>query len=219
MIIYCIENLINGKRYVGQYSKCNSNEEFQKSRCWGHGKLIIKAIKKYGKNNFKKWAILHCDNNKKDFYEILWIKKLDSKVPNGYNLSDGGEGTKDLSGMINKKRSLSLKNFYKLNIHHLKGKKLSIEHRNNIKMSLIDHKCSKKTKQLIKESNFGQIRSEITCKNISEGVKKVWAKRKSLNTKLKYNLICEFCKQNFVGTSGNQKKCLNCMQITGRVNK
>lgn len=28
-----------------------------------------------------------------DFYEALWIKKFNTKIPYGYNMTDGGEGT------------------------------------------------------------------------------------------------------------------------------
>ena len=47
MIVYLITNLINGKRYIGMDSKNNP-------QYLGSGTLILKAIKKYGKENFKK---------------------------------------------------------------------------------------------------------------------------------------------------------------------
>jgi hypothetical protein len=83
---------MNGKKYIGKYIKCNSNEEFQQSNYWGSGIYIARAIKKYGIENFKKWVILHCDNKDDCFYEKLWIKKLNTLTPNGYNISKGGDG-------------------------------------------------------------------------------------------------------------------------------
>lgn len=47
MVIYKTTNLINGKIYIGQDSKDRPNY-------YGSGKLIHRAIKKYGKENFKK---------------------------------------------------------------------------------------------------------------------------------------------------------------------
>ena len=47
MVIYCTTNLINGKKYIG--SDTNNNPYYL-----GSGVSIIKAIKKYGRNNFKK---------------------------------------------------------------------------------------------------------------------------------------------------------------------
>ena len=86
MIIYKTTNLINGKIYVGQDSKNNPNY-------LGSGKYINKSINKYSKENFKKEILCEC-NSKEELNEkeIYWIKELNSKVPNGYNLTDGGEG-------------------------------------------------------------------------------------------------------------------------------
>jgi hypothetical protein len=98
MIIYCIENLVNGKKYIGQSIQYNSEEDFQKSKYWGGGIVIAKAIEKYGKENFKKWIMIKdIPYTVKGFdelnrYEKLWIKKLNTKSPNGYNLNDGGQG-------------------------------------------------------------------------------------------------------------------------------
>jgi hypothetical protein len=50
MIIYCITNLINGKKYIG--SDSNNNPKYM-----GGGTYLKKAIKKYGKENFKKEII------------------------------------------------------------------------------------------------------------------------------------------------------------------
>jgi hypothetical protein len=51
------------------------------------------AIKKYGKENFKKEIIDTADDiielNEKEKY---WIEKLNSIVPNGYNIASGGDG-------------------------------------------------------------------------------------------------------------------------------
>ena len=51
MVIYKTTNLINGKIYIGK-NKGNNN--------WylGSGKLLIYAIKKYGKYTVKQWESL-----------------------------------------------------------------------------------------------------------------------------------------------------------------
>ena len=47
MVIYKTTNLINGKIYIGQDSKNNP-------KYLGSGVIFLKAIKKYGKENFVK---------------------------------------------------------------------------------------------------------------------------------------------------------------------
>jgi len=58
MVIYCVENLVNGKRYVGQYSKVNSDEDFQKSKYFGSGKYLKRAQEKYGLEKFRRWVLI-----------------------------------------------------------------------------------------------------------------------------------------------------------------
>jgi group I intron endonuclease len=82
MIIYMTKNLINGKSYVGQQS---TNDEMY----LGSGKILKRAIVKYGVENFKKEIIEECltreELNKR---EIYWIKKLNPE----YNIHPGGYG-------------------------------------------------------------------------------------------------------------------------------
>ena len=91
MIIYKTTNLINGKIYVGQDSHNNPNY-------LGSGLLLKKAVKKYGRKNFKKDTLCECETkeelNKK---EVYWIMKLNSiNLDVGYNIAQGkNSGTYD----------------------------------------------------------------------------------------------------------------------------
>lgn len=88
--IYKITNLINNKVYVGQ-RKTNNNP--YEDNYFGSGKILLIAIKKYGKTNFKKEIIKFCDDWKSlNKCEIFWINKLNSIEPDGYNLCKGGLG-------------------------------------------------------------------------------------------------------------------------------
>lgn len=85
--IYKITNLVNGKVYIGQhkdYSKIVDNY-------LGSGSIIKSAIKKYGKENFEKKILEYCTNDNVNDREIYWIKKYNSLVPNGYNITKGGD--------------------------------------------------------------------------------------------------------------------------------
>ena len=85
--IYKITNNINGKIYIGQAK--DSKKRFS-SHCKQSDCLIDLAIKKYGKENFS-MEIIESQIENYNEREKFWIKQLKSKVPNGYNISDGGE--------------------------------------------------------------------------------------------------------------------------------
>lgn len=109
MIIYKTTNKINKMCYIGQDVNNNSNY-------LGSGIFLNNAIKKYGKENFKKDILCECNtredmNEKEKFY----IKKYKTKRPNGYNLTDGGEGNLGWipSDETKNKISNSIKNWWR----------------------------------------------------------------------------------------------------------
>lgn len=85
MVIYKTTNIINGKIYIGQDS--NNNPKYI-----GSGKILKKAIKNYGKENFKKEIIEYCtsitDLNEKEIYWIKFYNSTDKNI--GYNIAHGG---------------------------------------------------------------------------------------------------------------------------------
>jgi group I intron endonuclease len=116
MVIYKTINLVNGKFYIGQDSKNDSNY-------LGSGSLIKKAIKKYGRENFKKEILEYCKTNKElNNREIYWIEKLNA-IEEGYNITTGGEGTVGYKFTEEQKNKMSQSH---------KGKKLTNEHKENI---------------------------------------------------------------------------------------
>ena len=87
-IIYETTNLVNQKKYRGAHSTENIDDGYL-----GSGKLLKKAIKKYGVENFKR-EILHEFDSLESMYEAenslvdkVWIEREDN-----YNLKVGGEG-------------------------------------------------------------------------------------------------------------------------------
>lgn len=85
-VIYCTTNLINGKIYIGR-------SVFNNSMYLGSGVILKKAIKKYGKVNFKKKILCVCFNEKELYFaEEYLIKKYQSRnFKIGYNVSNGGK--------------------------------------------------------------------------------------------------------------------------------
>lgn len=85
MIIYKTTNLVNGKYYVGKDEK--NNPEYL-----GSGLLLKKAIKKYGRENFRKDILETCvDRKELNERETYWIKELEA-IDKGYNIALGGSG-------------------------------------------------------------------------------------------------------------------------------
>lgn len=85
MFIYLTTNIINGKRYVGL---CTRDDPAY----IGSGVLLKQAIKKYGRNNFRREILEESD----DFDHLLereafWISHFDAvNSPDFYNISYGG---------------------------------------------------------------------------------------------------------------------------------
>ena len=95
--IYKITNKINNKFYIGKHQTEDLNDGYM-----GSGKLIKRAIKKYGFDNFVK-EILHIFDNEADMNAKE--KELVVLSEQSYNLCDGGHGG---FGYINRNPNLFL---------------------------------------------------------------------------------------------------------------
>ena len=96
--IYKATNIVNNKAYIGFTSNFNTRKfqhewlsENRKDKSYFH-----KALKKYGKENFK-WEIVYKSYDKINTHkkkEPYYIKHFNTYAPNGYgyNLSKGGDG-------------------------------------------------------------------------------------------------------------------------------
>ena len=93
--VYKIENLINGKIYIGQSIHI---ERRWKEHCIPSSKSLIgKAIKKYGKENFSFQVLNECAQENLDELEEYYISKYNSITPNGYNIETAAKGKTSFS--------------------------------------------------------------------------------------------------------------------------
>ncbi len=104
----------NGKQYIGlttQTLKCRLRNH-RSSANIGRGGLLYSAIRKYGPRSFNAEEIANSDNFEalKEL-EKAAIKAHGCRCPNGYNLTDGGDGVLGvvISEATRKKRSESQK--------------------------------------------------------------------------------------------------------------
>jgi group I intron endonuclease len=128
--IYKITNTISKKCYIGETIEKNPITRWN-----GHKNAIARgggcpalrdAVKKYGIDVFTFEVILTCPDEERFTYEKEYIQKYNSRVPNGYNISPGGEGGREHSGFYNKthteetrkKLSESIRQFHVENPNH-----------------------------------------------------------------------------------------------------
>ena len=106
--IYSFTNITNGKRYIGKTVKdveCRIRQHANKSILDAQS-IFHKALKKYGMEGFyiKTWEI---PNGQLSFAENNTIKQFNTIFPNGYNMTEGGEGTVGFKHSDETKKKLS----------------------------------------------------------------------------------------------------------------
>ena len=109
--IYKITNLRNGKIYIGIHKTQSLNDGYM-----GSGKLLKAAIKKYGKDNFKK-EVLETFKNEKDMIareqELVTAQFVLDE--NNYNIMPGGKfGSLERNGLSFKNKKHSLETIEKI---------------------------------------------------------------------------------------------------------
>lgn len=112
--IYKITNNINNKIYIGYTSQTLAIRWSQHKYDALHPKqnkksLLHQAMIKYGFENFSIETIYNFNEHEEDWRKLeqKYIKELNSKVPNGYNILDGGEMPPIHYGDDNNKTKLS----------------------------------------------------------------------------------------------------------------
>ena len=198
--IYCIKNKTTKKSYIGE-----SKGKDVKWRWNEHKKTIEKnkgcpalrdAVKKYGIENFEFSVIIICFDDERFKYEKEYITKYNSVVPNGYNITGGGEG----GGIQGKKHTEQVKtdirNQSKQKYIDNPELRKQISERNKIMMSNPEVRekikngllNSEKWKKVIEEKrigNYKQIKHGEEAKNkISESLKKYYASNVQIDNKL-----------------------------------
>jgi group I intron endonuclease len=187
--IYCIVNLINRKKYIGQSQNMyqRKKEHFwtlnsDKGRC---NKYLKNDWTLYGEKNFKFFIIEECPIALLDEKEIYWIKELHShSTENGYNISWGGEFI--MRGLLHseetkKKMSENMRDIFGKN-NPMFGKNHSGETKKKLSEINIGKKASEETKKKMGESHRGKYHSEESKKKMSNALK---GKAKSEETKKK----------------------------------
>ena len=180
--IYCFENIKDGKKYIGKSIdlrkrildhinslRRNSDECAYLQNAWN----------KHREENFKIYIIEVCSIEEVSEKEIFYIQEFGSKTPNGYNLTNGGDGTSGYTW--NEEKRNAIKNVG----NHFYGKKHSEETKKKMAES----------QRGSKNHNYGKIISDEIKNKMSENHADFsgqnhpqWGKPKSNETKNKIRM-------------------------------
>ena len=176
-LVYKITNNINNKFYIGCHKTDDKNDGYM-----GSGKLIKRAISKYGIENFTKEILFECSNEN----EMFEVEKAQVTLcKESYNLKIGGEGGFDF---INKTNLNNSKNQCKLGglaSNGFSGKSHTEETKKKIGFAKIgntnwvDRSHTEETKEKMKQSAIGK---HDGVKNSQYG--SMWITNGTLNKKI-----------------------------------
>lgn len=103
--IYKYTNKINNKSYIGQSVNIErrkkqhiSSSYYTKSNTYNT--VFHSAIRKYGPENFNFEILVICSVDELDKLEKFYIKEYNTMVPNGYNMTPGGENARSQNCMF-----------------------------------------------------------------------------------------------------------------------
>lgn len=167
--VYMHVNKENNKKYIGITSQ-NVYKRWQNGYGYKTNPYFWRSIEKHGWDNFDH-IILYEGLSERDAKntEIRLIQQYNTKQPNGYNLTDGGDNVSNKLHSIETRQKIS---------NALKGRKLTEEQKNKIKKAIsgknnpfYGKKWTEEHRNKIKESKKNYKPSEETRKKMSESRK------------------------------------------------
>ena len=114
--IYCLQNVVTGRRYVGQTLNFNRRMgDYAKGR--GHG-IIGRSIAQHGWDNFAIKIVEEIPEETLDEAERFWIDFLECQSPHGYNITSGGDDNPMQNPEVRAKASATHKSKADRGNHH-----------------------------------------------------------------------------------------------------
>jgi group I intron endonuclease len=178
MIVYCATNLVSGKKYVGVTTKtlCLRIQQHFRSKKRTPFNCALRA---YGTNGFKIEQIDTAQSREELFQkEMKWIRELKTQHPNGYNLTQGGDGIVNPSPEIRAKNAAehrgkraSLETRRKMSVTR-RGRKMPVGFADQVRRWMTGRIVSEETKQKISEVQRGKKRGPYSperCAAVSAG--------------------------------------------------
>ena len=184
--IYCIENLENNMRYIGQtqdFKKRLREHKYMLKKGIHPNSYLQNAWNSYGEQNFIFYPLEECTVEELDEKEMFYIKKW-STLEEGYNQVEGGggiRGWKHSDEFKERMRQSNLENPRIPSKEQIEALILYNKTRN--------YKHSEETKEKMRKAHTGKKVSEETKKKCSEAQLKVWEgneeRRKKFSERMK----------------------------------
>lgn len=180
--VYVATCSVNGKQYVGQTvqgTRSRWKDHLNQARN-GRGHLLAKAMRKYGTKAFSVETVGRAFSKEElDRLENSWIEKLNTRVPNGYNLKEGGSNGKHSSET---KMKMSASGRGKTHTPEHREKNRVAHLRRNWSLESLE-KCrqaglniSDERREALRAARLGTQASEESKQKASEGMKEAWAR-------------------------------------------
>jgi group I intron endonuclease len=151
--IYCIENVLDGKKYIGQAvnidQRLKTHFDDLAHNCHDNP-YLQNAYNKYGKDNFVSSIIMLCNSSVLSNEEIYCIATIGTKYPTGYNLTDGGDGLKNPTPEVRKKMADK-----KLGTSFATGHTVTKEHREIVSRSNREREVTEDTRAKMRDAKIG----------------------------------------------------------------
>lgn len=220
--IYCITNNITGETYIGRRNYYK--EDWLKYM--GSGKLITKAVKKYGKENFSKDFIEEHSTNKELMHrESYWIKHYKSIGKAEYNISlSGGVCSGNYWINMTPEESRLAKENLSNSIKNSKSHKDSIERRMKAKENERKKLIEKHTDEVVSLYKEGYSMNKIKSKLKLTGlvVRKILVENNAVNLNNEGRIIVKHTEETkkrisktLTNTDNkNVRSCIQCGSFT-----